>query len=154
MADKKIGEYYAPPPKMGKWEGFKKFLWNSETSQCLGRTGSSWGKYTIHIHLSITNVYVHHHAIQVGKHSTSCVYMCHLPPPTFPFYPFWQRINQIAHTPRLPAVNYYVFLSLYIILGDIQGHVCWHVSNFSKWIQISHSFYYIYIKSFDKWNHY
>jgi len=45
MADKKIGEYYAPPVKMGKWEGFKKFLWNSETSQCLGRTGSSWGKY-------------------------------------------------------------------------------------------------------------
>lgn len=48
MADKKIGEYYSPPVKMGKWEGFKKFLWNSETSQCLGRTGSSWGKYTIH----------------------------------------------------------------------------------------------------------
>ncbi|KRJ98796.1 sodium/potassium-transporting ATPase subunit beta-2 isoform X1 [Drosophila yakuba] len=44
MADKKIGEYYAPPVKMGKWEGFKKFLWNSETSQCLGRTGSSWAK--------------------------------------------------------------------------------------------------------------
>ncbi|XP_023172302.1 sodium/potassium-transporting ATPase subunit beta-2 isoform X1 [Drosophila hydei] len=44
MADKKIGEYYAPPPKMGKWEGFKKFIWNSETSQCLGRTGSSWAK--------------------------------------------------------------------------------------------------------------
>ncbi|XP_060650806.1 sodium/potassium-transporting ATPase subunit beta-2 [Drosophila nasuta] len=44
MADKKIGEYYSPPPKMGKWEGFKKFLWNSETSQCLGRTGSSWAK--------------------------------------------------------------------------------------------------------------
>lgn len=46
MADKKIAEqYYAPPPKMGKWEGFKKFLWNSDTSQCLGRTGASWGKY-------------------------------------------------------------------------------------------------------------
>ncbi|KAI8043655.1 sodium/potassium-transporting ATPase subunit beta-2 [Drosophila gunungcola] len=44
MADKKIGEYYSPPVKMGKWEGFKKFLWNSETSQCLGRTGSSWAK--------------------------------------------------------------------------------------------------------------
>uniref|UniRef100_A0A1B0A814 Uncharacterized protein n=1 Tax=Glossina pallidipes TaxID=7398 RepID=A0A1B0A814_GLOPL len=43
MADKKIAEqYYAPPPKMGKWEGFKKFLWNSDTSQCLGRTGASW----------------------------------------------------------------------------------------------------------------
>ncbi|XP_034135145.1 sodium/potassium-transporting ATPase subunit beta-2 isoform X1 [Drosophila guanche] len=44
MSDKKIGEYYSPPVKMGKWEGFKKFLWNSETSQCLGRTGSSWAK--------------------------------------------------------------------------------------------------------------
>ncbi|XP_030376890.1 sodium/potassium-transporting ATPase subunit beta-2 isoform X1 [Scaptodrosophila lebanonensis] len=44
MADKKIGEYYSPPPKMGKWEGFRKFIWNSETSQCLGRTGSSWAK--------------------------------------------------------------------------------------------------------------
>uniref|UniRef100_A0A0A1WGW0 Sodium/potassium-transporting ATPase subunit beta-2 n=1 Tax=Zeugodacus cucurbitae TaxID=28588 RepID=A0A0A1WGW0_ZEUCU len=45
MADKKIAEqYYSPPPKMGKWEGFKKFLWNSETSQCLGRTGGSWAK--------------------------------------------------------------------------------------------------------------
>lgn len=51
MADKKIGEYYAPPVKMGKWEGFKKFLWNSETSQCLGRTGSSWGKYIESLHL-------------------------------------------------------------------------------------------------------
>lgn len=46
MSTKKVAEqYYAPPPKLGKWEGFKQFLWNSETSQCLGRTGSSWGKY-------------------------------------------------------------------------------------------------------------
>lgn len=45
MADKKVAEqYYAPPPKLGKWEGFRTFLWNSETSQCLGRTGSSWAK--------------------------------------------------------------------------------------------------------------
>uniref|UniRef100_U5EVF5 Putative sodium/potassium-transporting atpase subunit beta-2-like protein n=1 Tax=Corethrella appendiculata TaxID=1370023 RepID=U5EVF5_9DIPT len=45
MADKKVAEqYYTPPPKLGKWEGFKIFLWNSETSQCLGRTGSSWAK--------------------------------------------------------------------------------------------------------------
>lgn len=45
MADKKVAEqYYSPPPKLDKWEGFKLFLWNSETSQCLGRTGSSWAK--------------------------------------------------------------------------------------------------------------
>lgn len=45
MADKnKLGEFYTRPAKLGKWEGFKQFLWNSETSECLGRTGSSWGK--------------------------------------------------------------------------------------------------------------
>lgn len=43
MTDKK-SEYYTRPPKLGKWEGFKVFLWNSETSQFLGRTGASWGK--------------------------------------------------------------------------------------------------------------
>ncbi|TMW53895.1 hypothetical protein DOY81_000952 [Sarcophaga bullata] len=47
MADKKNEQYYAPPPKMGKWQGFKTFLWNSETSQCLGRTGGSWAKILI-----------------------------------------------------------------------------------------------------------
>jgi Sodium / potassium ATPase beta chain len=47
MADKnKIGEYYTRPKELGKWEGFKVFLWNSETSECLGRTGGSWGKLT------------------------------------------------------------------------------------------------------------
>lgn len=46
MADKKVAEqYYSPPPKLGKWEGFKIFMWNSETSQFMGRTGSSWGKF-------------------------------------------------------------------------------------------------------------
>ncbi|CAH2065805.1 unnamed protein product, partial [Iphiclides podalirius] len=46
MADKnKVAEqYYAPPPDLGKWEGFRIFLWNSETGQFLGRTGSSWAK--------------------------------------------------------------------------------------------------------------
>lgn len=46
MADKKAADqYYSPPPKLGKWEGFCTFLWNSETGQFLGRTGSSWGEY-------------------------------------------------------------------------------------------------------------
>lgn len=48
MADKnKVAEqYYAPPPVLGAWESFRIFLWNSETGQVLGRTGSSWGKYS------------------------------------------------------------------------------------------------------------
>lgn len=45
MADKnKLTEYYTRPTKLGKWEGFKQFLWNGETSECLGRTGGSWAK--------------------------------------------------------------------------------------------------------------
>lgn len=44
MEDKKVEQYYSPPPKLGKWEGFKIFLWNSETGQFLGRTGASWAK--------------------------------------------------------------------------------------------------------------
>lgn len=45
MADKnKQGDFYSRPKEIGAWDGFKQFLWNSETSECLGRTGSSWGK--------------------------------------------------------------------------------------------------------------
>lgn len=45
MADKKVAEqYYTPPPKLGNWEGFKVFLWNGETGQCMGRTAGSWGE--------------------------------------------------------------------------------------------------------------
>jgi len=45
MEGKKVEQYYTPPPKLGKWEGFRVFLWNSETGQFLGRTGASWGKF-------------------------------------------------------------------------------------------------------------
>ncbi|KAK2576028.1 hypothetical protein KPH14_007380 [Odynerus spinipes] len=44
MEGKKVEQYYSPPPKLGKWEGFRIFLWNSETGQFLGRTGASWAK--------------------------------------------------------------------------------------------------------------
>lgn len=44
MADK--GEdYYKGNEEETKWQGFKKMLWNSETKECLGRTGLSWCKY-------------------------------------------------------------------------------------------------------------
>lgn len=33
-----------PPPKLDKWESIRLFLYNSETGQVLGRTGSSWAK--------------------------------------------------------------------------------------------------------------
>lgn len=48
MADKgKQEQYYTPPPKLGKWEGCKLFIWNSETHQVFGRTGSSWAKIVL-----------------------------------------------------------------------------------------------------------
>ncbi|XP_022112352.2 sodium/potassium-transporting ATPase subunit beta-2 [Pieris rapae] len=60
MADKtKVTEqYYAPPPDLGKWESFRIFLYNSETGQVLGRTGSSWAKILL--------FYVIFYAILVG----------------------------------------------------------------------------------------
>ncbi len=42
MEDK--GEYKANE-ELTKWQSFRKMLWNSETSECLGRTGLSWCKY-------------------------------------------------------------------------------------------------------------
>ncbi|XP_046734621.1 sodium/potassium-transporting ATPase subunit beta-2-like [Diprion similis] len=44
MEDKKVEQYYSPPPQLGKWEGFRTFVWNSETGQFMGRTGASWAK--------------------------------------------------------------------------------------------------------------
>lgn len=46
MADNKnkTHEYYARPEKLGAWKGFTQFMWNSDTSQFMGRTSSSWGK--------------------------------------------------------------------------------------------------------------
>lgn len=44
MDGKKVEQCYIRPPKLSKWEGFKIFLWNSETGQFLGRTGASWAK--------------------------------------------------------------------------------------------------------------
>ncbi|XP_054282858.1 sodium/potassium-transporting ATPase subunit beta-2-like [Macrosteles quadrilineatus] len=38
------GGYYVAPEKVSNWEGFKKFMYNQETGQVLGRTASSWGK--------------------------------------------------------------------------------------------------------------
>lgn len=47
MADKnKSEEYYIRPEKLGAWAGFKQFLWNPSTSQFMGRTSSSWGKWS------------------------------------------------------------------------------------------------------------
>uniref|UniRef100_A0A023F8Y2 Putative sodium/potassium-transporting atpase subunit beta-2 n=1 Tax=Triatoma infestans TaxID=30076 RepID=A0A023F8Y2_TRIIF len=44
MADKAKDEFYTRPPKVGGWQSFKTFLWNSETNQFLGRTFASWAK--------------------------------------------------------------------------------------------------------------
>jgi len=49
MAEKKgvddqLSSFYLPPPTLTKWEAFSQFIWNPETGQVLGRTGSSWAK--------------------------------------------------------------------------------------------------------------
>lgn len=44
MEDK--GEYKANEEET-KWQSFRKMLWNSDTKECLGRTGLSWFRITI-----------------------------------------------------------------------------------------------------------
>lgn len=45
-------QFAQKPEELPGWEGFKKFMWNSETSEVMGRTGCSWFKigafYTIY----------------------------------------------------------------------------------------------------------
>ena len=37
-------QFAIKPEEKPGWEGFKEFIWNTETSEFLGRTGVSWCK--------------------------------------------------------------------------------------------------------------
>lgn len=55
--------FYLKPPEVPFWDSFKLFLYNSETNEIFGRTGSSWGEYLYYtsysiLHLSILLPYL------------------------------------------------------------------------------------------------
>ena len=49
-------QFAQKPEEKPGWEGFKQFLWNSETSEFLGRTASSWCKFSSYVLLRMGSV--------------------------------------------------------------------------------------------------
>jgi hypothetical protein len=39
---------YRKPEELGLVESWKKEIWNTETRQFFGRTGKSWGEFSLH----------------------------------------------------------------------------------------------------------
>ena len=49
-------KFATKPVELTGWEGFKQFLWNSETSEFLGRTGMSWCKFSLFSIILVTSL--------------------------------------------------------------------------------------------------